>query len=140
MSRTIYSLLQITRCWKNCSIISKQTFPLHPPRCMHHVKFNFKAHTVHNKYRWRMRLHRTECMLKINYYFPSLFMLKNSTTQTSNVWQECNSFAPKAVIRNIFAYLLFRASAGRERGKKCVFVLATAMFALGKCMKIMYHT
>lgn len=52
--------------------------PCIPLRCMHHVKFNFKAHTVHNKYRWRMRLHRTECMLKINYYFPSLFMLKNS--------------------------------------------------------------
>lgn len=116
-SRTIYSLLQITRCLKNCSIISKQTFSLHPSRAC--IMWNsILKHTLHNKYRWRMRLNRTECMLKINYYFPSLFMLKNS--QHKQVMY--GKSATRSPRKQSFAtYLLICYSELQQGGEKMCF-------------------
>lgn len=107
--------------WKIAPLSASKLFPCIPP-CMHHVKFNFKAHTA-QQISMENEIASNGMYVKNKLLFSLAFYAEKFTTQTSNVWQECNSFAPKAVIRNIFAYLLFRASAGS--GKKCVFVLAT---------------
>lgn len=108
--------------WKIAPLSSSKLFT--PSRTgVHHVEFNFKAHSSRvQRISMENEIASNGMYVKNKLLFSLAFYAEKFTTQTSNVWQECNSFAPKAVIRNIFAYLLFRASA--ERRKMC-FLLAT---------------